>query len=621
MKINTKLRFGVYIPVLIALFVIIALLFSYRDMVRTQENGDTVRRIRSEITELNHIIFAYTLYHEERPKQQFTAEHQELTDLIASARIEDPDQQQLLDRIRQNNEIIEDLFLQLVSAYESGNSVAPGELQGTEDRLTGLLLLRSYEADSTASKLRSLVDAGIKTTQIRTIGFILAVVVLTTIPLTIVLSRTRRGIISALSNLNKGAATIGSGNLDFRIEEKGNDEITDLSHAFNQMTANLKTVTASKTDLQREIEERKKAEEELKESVERLRLSQEVGHVGTFDWDIQTGVNIWTPQLEAIYGLPPGGFAKTQPAWEDLVYPDDRAKTAQLVEQTLKTGTPVDGEWRVQWSDRSIHWISGRFQAFKDSTGKAVRMTGVNIDITERKQAEEELKRSNAELEAANKELEAFSYSVSHDLRQPLRALDGFSLAVVNNLGDKLDETNKDYLNRVRKASQTMGQLINDLLKLSRINRVEMSYKETNLSELANSIIEELKQEQPERQAEFQIAPELIVRGDKQLLDIALKNILENAWKYSGKCPQTRIEMGTTLQNGEKAYFIRDNGAGFEMKYADKLFQPFQRLHSDKDYDGTGIGLATVQRIIRRHGGRVWVESEVGKGTTIFFTL
>jgi PAS domain S-box-containing protein len=242
-------------------------------------------------------------------------------------------------------------------------------------------------------------------------------------------------------------------------------------------------------------------------------------------------------------------------------------------------------------------------------------------DITDRKRTEEELKVYATELEAVNKELESFSYSVSHDLRAPLRALNGFTEAVLSDYGDKMDETGRDYLNRIRKASQTMSELIDDILKLSRITRTEMHKEKVNLSKLAQSIVEELKANQPERQSQIFFVPEIWVDGDKQLLQICLDNLLRNAWKFTGKCQVAKIELGITEKNGKKVYYIHDNGVGFDMKYVEKLFEPFQRLHSNNEFPGVGVGLATVQRVINRHGGRIWAESEIGKGATFYFTL
>jgi PAS domain S-box-containing protein len=278
-------------------------------------------------------------------------------------------------------------------------------------------------------------------------------------------------------------------------------------------------------------------------------------------------------------------------------------------------------EFNVMLSSGKSRTLWGSASPLRDDDGQVRGVVAAFLDITERKQAEEDLKHYTVELESANKELEAFSYSVSHDLRAPLRSLDGFSQAVIEEYGDKLDDQGKDYLNRVCKASQHMSSLINDLLKLSRLSRAETHFQDVNLSEIAQSIMEELQNTQPERKAEFISSPGIVVKGDKSLLTIALQNLLGNAWKFTSKCPQAKIEFGVEEQKGEKVYFIKDNGTGFNMQYSDKLFQPFQRLHSDKEYEGTGIGLATVQRVIRRHGGRVWAESENGKGATFYFTL
>lgn len=255
--------------------------------------------------------------------------------------------------------------------------------------------------------------------------------------------------------------------------------------------------------------------------------------------------------------------------------------------------------------------------------------------IAERKQAEaairelnESLQLSSIRLEVANKELEAFSYSVAHDLRAPLRHIDGFSRALLEDYGEKLDAQGKDHVQRVRMASQRMAQLIDDLLNLSRISRGEMERGPVDLSELARGIAEELLRTHPERQADFVISKGLAVNGDKRLLRVVLENLLGNAWKFTGKKSRARIEFGVAAQEGLPAvqagspvYFVRDNGAGFEMAYADKLFGAFQRLHHLSDFPGTGIGLATVQRIIHRHGGRVWAEGAVEQGATFYFTF
>jgi light-regulated signal transduction histidine kinase (bacteriophytochrome) len=217
--------------------------------------------------------------------------------------------------------------------------------------------------------------------------------------------------------------------------------------------------------------------------------------------------------------------------------------------------------------------------------------------------------------------LESFSYAVSHDLRAPLRRIDSFSRAVLESQGERLDESGRRFLSRVREASQHMSQLIDDVLYLSRVTRAELREQEVDLSAIASLILARLQEAEPERLVEVKVRPGVIVTGDGQLLKIALENLLGNAWKFTGQEPGSRIEFGVTQTSGEPTYFVRDNGAGFDMTYADRLFTPFQRLHPQDEFPGSGIGLATVQRIIHRHGGRVWAEGLVGQGATFYFTL
>jgi hypothetical protein len=249
-------------------------------------------------------------------------------------------------------------------------------------------------------------------------------------------------------------------------------------------------------------------------------------------------------------------------------------------------------------------------------------------EIVERRRAEEETLRLNRELEikvseltVVNHELESFSYSVSHDLRAPLRGIDGFSQMLLKKYSSCLDEKGRDYLNRVRDNAQRMGQLIDDLLKLSRITRVEMEKADVDLSLVARSIAQELKRRGPNRQVEFIVEEGARAVGDARLLKTAMENLLGNAWKYTARREKARVEFGAMKKDGEQVFFVRDDGAGFDMAYAHKLFDAFQRLHSDEQFEGTGIGLSIVQRIIHRHGGRVWAEGAIDQGATFYFTL
>ena len=249
------------------------------------------------------------------------------------------------------------------------------------------------------------------------------------------------------------------------------------------------------------------------------------------------------------------------------------------------------------------------------------RLIAVTRDITAHKRADEELKRQTRLLEATNKELEAFSYSVSHDLRAPLRRLEGLSLALLEDYSDRLDETGKDYLNRIRGEIERMEQLVEDLLQLAFAARTELRRESVDLSALAASRAEEVRKQWSGRQVELIVGAGLKAEGDCRLLGIVLDNLLGNAWKFTSGRERAIVEVGAERLDGKTFYFVRDNGAGFDMAYADKLFGVFQRLHAATEYPGTGVGLALVQRIIHRHGGRVWAEGVVGKGTAVYFTL
>lgn len=261
-------------------------------------------------------------------------------------------------------------------------------------------------------------------------------------------------------------------------------------------------------------------------------------------------------------------------------------------------------------------------------TEEGVLVSSAIRDITERKrvdagirQLNADLARRSAELETTNKELEAFTYSVSHDLRAPLRAIDGFSQVIEEDYGEELDAEGLNHLRRVRLATQRMGELIDDLLGLSRLTRQGIYLETVDLSALAGSVAQSLLQNEPNREVDIAIAEGAKVQGDRALLEVVLQNLLANAWKFTSKQPHASIEFGIHEKTGKPAFFVRDNGAGFDMAYAGKLFGAFQRLHTQDEFQGHGIGLAIVQRVIRRHGGRIWAEGEVGKGATFSFTL
>jgi signal transduction histidine kinase len=267
-----------------------------------------------------------------------------------------------------------------------------------------------------------------------------------------------------------------------------------------------------------------------------------------------------------------------------------------------------------------------------DAAGRSYAVCGISTDITERKRAEQEVHRLNeeleervkhrtAELEASTRELDAFAYSVSHDLRAPLRSLAGFSEVLLEDYADKLDDVGRNYLGRIEANAARMARMIDDLLDLSRATRVELRRERVDVSAVARDVISELRDADPGREVETVVADGLTADGDAHLIRLTLHNLLGNAWKFTARQTPAVIQVGSTTQNGPPVFTVGDNGAGFDMRYAGKLFDPFQRLHAVTDFEGTGIGLAIVHRIVQRHGGRVWAISEPGHGATFFFTL
>lgn len=331
-------------------------------------------------------------------------------------------------------------------------------------------------------------------------------------------------------------------------------------------------------------------------------------------------IRSWNSGAERIFGytakeaigrpiamlLPPGRSGE-EPAIIERLKRGERAESFESVRRR-KDGLDID--------------VSVTISPIRNAQGQVIGASKVARDISGLKRAVEAVARAKEATEAANRELEAFSYSVAHDLRAPLRGIDGFSQALLEDYAEKLDEDGKRYLRRVRESAQHMAQLIESLLSLARITRGQVGSDPVDLSELARAAADRLKASQPDRNVEFLISKGLTVMGDGRLLAIALDNLLGNAWKFTRNEPKACIELGASLtEAGQQVFHVRDNGAGFDMAFASKLFGVFQRLHTSHEFEGTGIGLATVQRIIHRHQGRVWAEGQVGVGATFYFTL
>lgn len=383
----------------------------------------------------------------------------------------------------------------------------------------------------------------------------------------------------------------------------------------------------------RDISERKRTGQALAQSEERFRLALRGTAAGLLDWDIPANTVVFTDTWEQLLGRPLSELPMRLRDWSPLIHEGDRERIFSLL-RALGRGERdlVDSEMRLRHQDG--HWVALLIRAFlvRDAGGRPVRAIGTVLDVTERLEAREALSRLNAELEqrvaartaelqAANVELDSFAHAVSHDLRAPLRAMSGFSVALKEDYADRLQGPGLNYLEHIVQSSKRMAELIDGLLTLSRNSRTAMHDGRVHLSALARRVVEELRQAEPDRVVTVDIADELYARGDARLLDVVLRNLIGNAWKYTGRAASPHITVDRVEQDGRRWFRVSDNGAGFDMKYAKLLFQAFQRLHRQDEFPGIGIGLATVQRIVQRHGGEIVAEGRVGEGASFRFSL
>lgn len=482
----------------------------------------------------------------------------------------------------------------------------------------------------------------------RFVGIVVSVMLASSLVAFVLSSRLQRVISMPILQLAHTARVVSQErNYSVRAVRHGRDELGLLIDGFNDMLSQIQVRDAALQQardelegrviertqtLRQEIAERERAEAALRASELRFRSVVQSANNAIVLADSGGRIIFWNKGAQNIFGY---GEDEVLGKALPLLMPERyRAHHSRGIEQFRATGqAPADGKTlEMHGLRKDGHEFPLEISLASWKTGDDTFFGGIIRDITERKLAEEEIRQLNtelearvqqrtAQLEATNKELEAFAYSVSHDLRAPLRSIDGFSRILQQHYREHLDARGEHYLDRVRAGSQRMAQLIDDLLSLSRLTRMEMRHERVDVSALARAAVAELRQTQPERDVECVIADGLTAYGDGPLLRIVLENLLGNAWKFTGKCAHAKIVFGMTSHEGRTAYFVRDNGAGFDMAYADKLFGAFQRLHTTAEFDGTGIGLATVQRVIHRHGGRVWAEGAVDTGATFYFTL
>lgn len=376
----------------------------------------------------------------------------------------------------------------------------------------------------------------------------------------------------------------------------------------------------------------------LRESEAIRDTAERIARVGSWRYDPSTQLASWSPEMFEIFGVERTGQSA---GWEPVdfagilatrVHIDDRAAVSEATAEIVIRGGHGVVEFRLASPDGTWRVLHGEGSAETDGDGRVISISGYYQDVTEQRAAEARIRQLNedleqrvaartAELARATQELQGFVYSISHDLRTPLRTIGSYSQILLQDHGADLDDDGKDALRRIERANARMVRLVDGLLELAGLARSSLQVQDVDVSRVAREVAEELRDGDPDRDVDFTVADGLTARADEALLRVVFYDLLGNAWKFTAGRRPARIEVGALRQDGAVAFFVRDDGAGFDPRYADKLFLPFERLHDDAEFKGTGIGLATVRRIVERHGGRVWAEGEVGAGATFYFTL
>lgn len=381
-----------------------------------------------------------------------------------------------------------------------------------------------------------------------------------------------------------------------------------------------------------DITDRRRTEAALKESEARLKEAQQLAHVGNWELNASTGKILWSDETYRIFETDPDTFVVTYRSFLDMVHPDDREVLEEVYRRSVETRQSYEMVHRLLMPDGRVKHVRETGVSEYDNE-RLVRSIGTVQDITDIRRAEEALKRLNEELElrvaertremtVLNRDLESFAYSVSHDLRTPLRSIDGYASLLAAEFGESLDGEGRSFLERIQRSARRMGHLINDMLTMAHLSRAELRCERVDLSALARSVVAEIAGGETERLVEWHIEDGLVVQADPGLMRVVLQNLLGNAWKYTSQTAHARISLSRERNaDGRVAFCVRDNGAGFDMTYADQLFQPFKRLHAHHEFEGTGVGLATVHRVIERHGGQLRGEGKVGQGAVFCFTL
>jgi len=656
MSIKKRLFLGVAISIILAILFISVVLIGSGKIAKKSKENNVARKIELAISELNIVMYEYLLYHEKRMRQQWIAKYNSIKEILR--REEEVKKLTQVDYATLGN-----LFSQITVNYATRQKlIQEGALQAKidipirlEEGLVTQLLIKSHSIISDASMFAEKAQAEAK--EIQRIANMLGLILVTFFAFTVTtaLLVIARSISEPLNELIKSTEIIGKGDLDHKVEIKTKDELGELAAAFNQMTKRRKRAEEALQQRGHDLGERIKELNCLYEISTLIQTSettienilQNVAELIPHAWQYPeiTGARILWNQREYLTK----NFKKTK--WVqssniitagrhtgslEVIYLEERPEEDEgpflkeeknlihaVTEMLGKTIEHFQAEAEIKNYHKNLEKMIKQRTAELDKRVLEVEqlnsaMTNMLEDL---RVSNESLESTSKQLAEANKELEAFAYSVSHDLRAPLRAITGFSEMLVEDYGDKLDQDGRRQLGVIQNSARDMGQLIDNLLAFSRLGRKSLKKSEINMNTLADEVTETLQLVEKKQKISLNVKELPSVSGDHALIREVFVNLLSNAIKYTRPVKEPVIEIDSRTEGNENIYYIKDNGVGFDIKYKEKLFQVFQRLHSAEEFEGTGIGLALVQRIIHRHGGRVWGEGKENEGATFYFSL
>ncbi len=625
MKIKNRLRLNTLISLGTVILILFSLIWSFREIVIAERNMAIVDDMQKVAFERTMLRDEYILYKGNRSKTQWHAKSETLRDLIvqADSRFDKEEDRALLRNVRKDF----DLTFATMSGVMEGNAgldrginKKPG-FSDAEQRMISQVFLKAYSLIDNITRLHESIQK--KEINTRNSGLLIIMFTLLCGVIAIIANSTLIdwSVTKRIASLGKGVALIGAGDLDHRIAVEGDDELTALALASNEMASKLQQSYTSMTNLEKEIELRKRVEEDLQASETRLSEAQKMAQLGYWIWDVRTGNVEWSDEVYTIFHLDPDKFTPHI----DLIlalspWPENQARDKELMRKTMESREKGEYEQKFLRPDGSIGYYYSTFQGKYDEDGSLTSIVGTVLDITERKKAEAILAATMADLKRSNEELQQFAYVASHDLQEPLRMVSSYTQLLADRYKGRLDERADKYIEYAVDGAVRMQRLINDLLDFSRVGTRAMPIETTDCNAVLKEALGNLAAMIDEHRAIITHEALPSVHADASQLVLVFQNLISNAVKFHG-VDLPNVHVSAQDQGPEWVFSIKDNGLGIDQKYADKIFLLFQRLHTRQEYPGTGMGLAICKRIIQRHGGRLWFESVPGGGSTFFFTI